>query len=58
MYIVNPYHSVDFAFAMAGNVMARLAGVFTAIIFFIDPTVHPIPLELWKKCTKRIPLPT
>lgn len=54
MYIVNPKHTVDFGFAMAGNVMARLAGVFTAVIFFIDPTVHPIPRELWKKCVGRI----
>ncbi|ORZ05369.1 hypothetical protein BCR42DRAFT_474035 [Absidia repens] len=53
MYLVNPNHTANYAFVMVSNVLARLAGVFTAMIFFADPAVQKIPYEIWSKCTKR-----
>jgi hypothetical protein len=54
MHLIDPLHTADFVFSMVSGVLARLAGVFTAMIFFADPTVQTIPREIWKKCKKRL----
>ncbi|CAO3593206.1 unnamed protein product [Absidia cylindrospora] len=53
MYLINPDHDANYVFAMTGNVLARLAGVFTAMIFFADPTVQTIPKEIFVKYIRR-----
>ncbi|KAI8078710.1 uncharacterized protein BX664DRAFT_389105 [Halteromyces radiatus] len=55
MYLIDPEHQANFVLALMSVIMARLAGVFVAGIFFSDPTVQTIPGELWRKCTTRKP---